>query len=76
MAYYFCFAIPRQQESQHVAMATVKRELEETQKRCGEEMEQLVQVEREGLVKQRLQQDLGGLSETVVCKGGGFVGLV
>ena len=60
----------RQQEGQYTAMAALMKELEETQKNYGEEKEQLLQAKRESMVKQRLQHDLGGLTDTVVCGGG------
>ncbi len=49
-------------------MAEVVKELEEMQLQYGEEKEQLVQAKREALAQQRLQHDIGGLTETVVSE--------
>ena len=58
--------VHRQQESQEVATAAVKRELEEMQELYGGGKELLTIARRESRVKQRLQHDLGGLTDTVV----------
>ena len=50
-------------------MNTLMQELEGMQRRYAEEKQEFLRVKMQTKVKEKIQQDLGGLTDTVVGRG-------
>ncbi len=64
--WYYLYHTHRQHKKQLVTMDTLQRELEDTQQRYSKDKKQFIKIRLQTKVKERLHQDLGGLSDTVV----------
>lgn len=60
----------RQHKKQLVMMDTLMQELEGMQQRYSEEKQEFLRMQMQTKVKEKIQQDLGGLTDTVVRGGG------
>ena len=62
----------RQHKKQLVVMDRLIHELDDMQKKYSEEKQEFLRMQMQTRVKEKIQQDLGGLTDTVVSRGYGW----